>query len=151
MAIEVLSGKTGQLFASNHKLISCFLPLNLCVRIKPKFFSKETAMYRNFLIFLATHSFLMTSVHASESFSWSTVEIGGGGFVSSIVASPIEQNLFYARTDVGGAYRWDQVTKRWISMMDWVDPSERGLLGIEAMAADPKSANKVYMVAGTTY
>ncbi len=151
MPIEVLSGKTGQLFASNHKLIFCFLPLNLCIQIKPKFSSKETAMYRNFLIFLATHLFLMTSVHASESFSWSTVEIGGGGFVSSIVASPLEQNLFYARTDVGGAYRWDQVTERWISMMDWVDPSERGLLGIEAIAADPKSVNKVYMVAGTTY
>lgn len=108
-------------------------------------------MYRSLLIIFATHLFLMISVHASESFSWSTVAIGGGGFVSSIVASPVEQNLFYARTDVGGAYRWDQTSKRWISMMDWVDVSERGLLGIEAIAADPKSANKVYMVAGTTY
>jgi photosystem II stability/assembly factor-like uncharacterized protein len=52
---------------------------------------------------------------------------------------------------VGGAYRWDQTSKRWISLMDWVDPSERGLLGIEAIAADPKNADKVYMVAGTTY
>ncbi len=94
---------------------------------------------------------LMASVQASESFSWSTVVIGGGGFVSSIVASPLEQNLFYARTDVGGAYRWDHMSKKWISMMDWVDASERGLLGIEAIATDPKSANKVYMVAGTTY
>ncbi len=103
------------------------------------------------LIIFATSLFLMTYVHASDSFSWSTVAIGGGGFVSSIVASPVEQNLFYARTDVGGAYRWDQTSKRWISLMDWVDPSERGLLGIEAIAADPKNADKVYMVAGTTY
>ena len=108
-------------------------------------------MYRKHLIILATHLFLMTSVYASESFSWSTVMIGGGGFVSSIVASPLEQNLFYARTDVGGAYRWDQTSKSWISLMDWVDASERGLLGIEAIAVDPKNKNKVYMVAGTTY
>jgi len=108
-------------------------------------------MYRNLKMLLAIYLSLMASVHASESFSWSTVMIGGGGFVSSIVASPLEQNLFYARTDVGGAYRWDQISKRWVSMMDWVDASERGLLGIEAIAADPKSADNVYMVAGTTY
>ena len=40
---------------------------------------------------------------AAADYKWSNVSMGGGGFVSSIVASPLEQNLFYARTDVGGA------------------------------------------------
>jgi xyloglucan-specific exo-beta-1,4-glucanase len=91
------------------------------------------------------------AVSASGSFSWTTVAIGGGGFVSAIVSSPIEHNLFYARTDVGGAYRWNQSSKRWIPLMDWADGSEQGLFGVEAIAADPGSADKVYMVAGTTY
>jgi len=77
--------------------------------------------------------------------------MGGGGFVSAIIPSTVDQNLFYARTDVGGAYRWDESSKQWTSMMDWVDLSERGLLGIEALAVDPKTSGTVYMVAGTSY
>lgn len=88
---------------------------------------------------------------AEDSYSWTTVAIGGGGFVSAVVASPVQKNLFYARTDVGGAYRWEESAKKWIPMTDWVDASEKGLLGVEAIATDPKDANKVYMVTGTTY
>lgn len=94
------------------------------------------------------------AVHAATGegdFSWSNVSMGGGGFVSAVIASPVEKNVFYARTDVGGAYRWNEETKRWESMMDWVDVSELGLLGIEAIAVDPKDEGKVYMMAGTSY
>ena len=88
---------------------------------------------------------------AESEFSWSNVCMGGGGFVSAVVASPAAENLFYARTDVGGAYRWEETSKSWVSMMDWVDVTERGLLGIEAIVADPKDGDKVYMMAGTSY
>lgn len=84
-------------------------------------------------------------------YNWSSVSMGGGGFVSAIIASPLEKGLFYARTDVGGAYRWDDASSRWISLMDWVDVSERGLLGVEAIAVDPKEEGLVYMMAGTSY
>ncbi len=84
-------------------------------------------------------------------FTWGSVAIGGGGFVSAVIADPNERNLFYARTDVGGAYRWDNASSKWVSLMDWVDVTERGLLGIEAIAVDPQEAGKVYMVAGTSY
>ena len=77
--------------------------------------------------------------------------MGGGGFISAIIPSSVDKNLFYARTDVGGAYRWDESTGNWKSMMDWVDVSERGLLGIEALAVDPQKTGTVYMVAGTSY
>lgn len=88
---------------------------------------------------------------SQDEFKWSTVNMGGGGFVSAVIASPIEEGLFYARTDVGGAYRWDESTSSWVSMMDWVDVSERGLLGVEAIAVDPKAEGTVYMMAGTSY
>jgi hypothetical protein len=79
------------------------------------------------------------------------VAIGGGGFVSGIVASPIEKNLFYARTDVGGAYRWDETNKKWTALTDWIGSDETGLLGVEAIAVDPKTPGKVYMTCGTIY
>ena len=75
---------------------------------------------------------------ASADFYWSNVSMAGGGFVSAVIASPVDKGLFYARTDVGGAYRWDESTAKWYSMMDWVDVSERGLVGIEAIVVDPQ-------------
>ena len=80
---------------------------------------------------------------ATAEFNWSNVSMGGGGFVSAVIASPVDKGLFYARTDVGGAYRWNESTSRWESMMDWVDVSERGLLGIEAIAVDPQESEVV--------
>ena len=80
-----------------------------------------------------------TSFAADADYKWSNVSMGGGGFVSAVLASKIEKNVFYARTDVGGAYRWNESTAHWESMMDWVDFSELGLLGVEAMGVDPKT------------
>jgi len=87
----------------------------------------------------------------AEDFAWGNVNIGGGGFVSAVMASPIEENLFYARTDVGGAYRWIDSAQSWVSLLDWVNSDERGYLGVEAMAVDPQTPGKLYMMTGTVY
>jgi beta-glucosidase len=43
----------------------------------------------------------------AEKYAWDNVSIGGSGFVSGLITSKTEPGLIYARTDVGGAYRWD--------------------------------------------
>jgi beta-glucosidase len=43
----------------------------------------------------------------AEKYAWDNVSIGGSGFVSGLITSKTEPGLMYARTDVGGAYRWD--------------------------------------------
>ena len=42
---------------------------------------------------------------AAAAYTWDNVAIGGG-FVSAVIPSKT-QGIVYARTDVGGAYRWD--------------------------------------------
>jgi beta-glucosidase len=43
----------------------------------------------------------------AQKYVWDNLPIGGSGFVSGLVFSKTEPGLLYARTDVGGAYRWD--------------------------------------------
>jgi xyloglucan-specific exo-beta-1,4-glucanase len=101
---------------------------------------------------IASLSFSSISfAQTSESYNWDSLSIGGGGFVSAVIPSKAEQGVVYARTDVGGAYRWDKVNNRWVSMMDWVSEDQTGLLGVESIAIDPKDASKVYVYAGITY
>jgi xyloglucan-specific exo-beta-1,4-glucanase len=85
---------------------------------------------------------------AADQYQWKTVVIGGGGFVTGIITCPQEKNLIYARTDVGGAYRWVEATRSWKALTDWASKAEWTFLGIESIAIDPSSPNKVYMSAG---
>src|SRR3954462_7183685 len=51
-------------------------------------------------------AFALAAAHparAADAFKWGNITMGGGGFVSGLVASKTEMNVIYARTDVGGA------------------------------------------------
>lgn len=87
---------------------------------------------------------------AQAQFTFSQVAMGGGGFVSGVFATS-EQGLYYARTDVGGAYRYNKDTQKWESMSYDISEEDRGLLGIDGLAFGEKDPNKVYMLAGTEY
>ncbi|MEJ2415854.1 MAG: exo-alpha-sialidase, partial [Exilibacterium sp.] len=92
-----------------------------------------------------------TAQTANEPYRWDNVAIGGGGLVSGLVPSKSEPDLLYARTDVGGAYRWDASTGRWLPLMDWVSETDLGYLGVESLAIDESSPNNLYILAGTSY
>jgi xyloglucan-specific exo-beta-1,4-glucanase len=82
-------------------------------------------------------------------YNWSNVAIVGGGYVPAVVFSPVQKDLVYARTDMGGAYRWDAAGSKWLPLTDWVSFDEWNYLGCESIAPDPKDANRVYIAAGT--
>ena len=82
-------------------------------------------------------------------YRYANVRIGGGGFVSGLTFHPGEHGLYYARTDVGGAYRWDPSSRKWIPLTDWLDASEQNLYGIDSIALDPSDPERVYLAAGT--
>ena len=85
----------------------------------------------------------------TETYTWRNVAINGGGFVPGIVFNTTEQNLIYARTDIGGAYRWDQSAGRWIPLLDWIGFDDWNLTGVDSLATDPVDPNRLYIAAGT--
>jgi xyloglucan-specific exo-beta-1,4-glucanase len=88
---------------------------------------------------------------AAQTYRWGNLPMGGGGFVSAIVPSKTEPDLVYVRTDVGGAYRWDETNRQWIPLLDWVPEEHVGLFGVESLAIDPQNPDRVYMLAGLGY
>lgn len=90
----------------------------------------------------------ISSAYTTNSYTWNNVKIGGGGFVTGLVYSPVENGLLFARTDVGGAYRFDSPTKTWIPLTDFIGRTDRDDMGVLSIAVDPTNANKVYMMTG---
>ena len=87
----------------------------------------------------------------AQTYKWQSLKMGGAGFVSGLITSKNEQNLMYARTDVGGAYRWNAADSSWIPLLDWAAANQSGFYGVESIAIDPRATNKVYMLVGINY
>ncbi|MEV1076651.1 cellulose binding domain-containing protein [Streptomyces sp. NPDC050211] len=86
---------------------------------------------------------------AADSYTWKNARIDGGGFVPGIVFNRKEKNLAYARTDIGGAYRWQESTKTWTPLLDSVGWDDWGHTGVVSLASDSVDPDKVYAAVGT--
>lgn len=82
-------------------------------------------------------------------YTWRNVQIFGGGFIPGIVFNQTEPNLVYTRTDIGGAYRLDPATNRWVPLLDSISWDDWNLTGVISIATDPVNPNNVYIAAGT--
>lgn len=79
---------------------------------------------------------------------WKNVQIVGGGFITGIEFHPTEPGLVYARTDIGGSYRWDARRERWIPLNDDTSPERWNELGVESIALDPTDPEVIYEAVG---
>ncbi|MFJ8591292.1 cellulose binding domain-containing protein [Streptomyces sp. NPDC093598] len=86
---------------------------------------------------------------AADTYTWKNARIDGGGFVPGIVFNRSEKNLAYARTDIGGAYRWQESSKTWTPLLDSVGWDDWGHTGVVAIASDSVDPNRVYAAVGT--
>ncbi len=105
----------------------------------------------NALILLTCLSFPAHTISThprQQVYAWKNVQIVGGGFVDGIVFHPTAPGLGYARTDMGGAYRWDVGSHRWMPLLDWVSKKDVNLMGVESIAVDPQNPNRVYLACG---
>jgi hypothetical protein len=90
------------------------------------------------------------SVPAPATTAPGSVMPGGAGSVTGLVFHPTPANVLYARTDVGGAYRWDPTTMSWTAIADGVglDAARRRFHGIASIALDLNDDQPVYIATG---
>ncbi|MDN3238106.1 xyloglucanase [Glycomyces tritici] len=81
-------------------------------------------------------------------YAWKNVAVNCGGFVPGIVFNETEPNLIYARTDVAGAFRWQEETRTWKPLTDWVSRENWNFQYVVSMASDPVETNRVYAAVG---
>jgi xyloglucan-specific exo-beta-1,4-glucanase len=80
--------------------------------------------------------------------AWKNLKIGGGGYVPGLVHHPTTPDLLYARTDIGGAYRWNPQKSTWLPITDGMGVNEGFYHGAESIALDPNDDSLVYMSTG---
>lgn len=86
----------------------------------------------------------------ADDYEWSSVAIGGGGYVTGMVYNPGEEGLVYARTDIGGLYRRSsRDNDTWQPLTDFLGAENWNYIGIESVAADPVDPKRVYFAGGT--
>lgn len=81
-------------------------------------------------------------------YDWQSVPFGAGGFVNGFVWHPREAGLLYARTDVGGAYRFDPAGQAWVPLLDHLGRADADLMGVLSLALDPAEPDRVYAACG---
>lgn len=89
------------------------------------------------------------SPEAKQPYTWRNVAVIAGGFVDGLIFSPVREGLVFARTDIGGAYRWDKAAMRWVPLNDWAGGKDGNLLGCESIGVDPVNARRFYLALGT--
>lgn len=98
------------------------------------------------LLLLKIHTISCMAGMQKIPYTWKSVQIHGGGYVTGFVFSRAEPGILYARTDVGGAYRWQASDSVWIPLSDgWESTASWGVL---SMATHPTDSYKVYAITG---
>lgn len=82
--------------------------------------------------------------------SWESgrMNLTAEGFVTGIIAHPLDGNIRYARTDVGGCYRWIPETKSWKQLMCNIPYEETNLICVNGFAVDPNNKDIIYILCG---
>ncbi|WP_322400353.1 dockerin [Massilia luteola] len=82
--------------------------------------------------------------------TYTSVKWAGGGYVTGLVYHPTTAGLMYARTDVGGAYRWNDSNGSWTPITDGLgfNGGESEFHGVESIGLDPANDQLVYLVTG---
>jgi xyloglucan-specific exo-beta-1,4-glucanase len=90
---------------------------------------------------------LLNMAFGQNNWEYKSVNLQGMGYVTGLVIHPdivSAPNLVYAKTDVGGVFRWNNNQQKWIPLLDNIGVLSLLNRNVESIAIDPKNTNKIY-------
>lgn len=81
-------------------------------------------------------------------YRYRNLPIPGGGYVTGFLFHPKKEGVLYARTDIGGTYRYDFQEKKWISLISHVTAEDLSETFPIALALDDNRPNLLYIARG---
>lgn len=82
-------------------------------------------------------------------YQYHNAPIPGGGYVTGFLYSQSVPGLLYARTDIGGVYRFSTKEQRWESLIDHVTMEQLDETYPAAIALDENRPGRLYIACGT--
>lgn len=81
-------------------------------------------------------------------YEYKNLPIPGGGYVTGFLYHKKEKNVLYARTDIGGTYRFDAQKQCWTSLISHVTMRDLSETFPIALALDDNHPNVLYIACG---
>lgn len=81
-------------------------------------------------------------------YQYRNLPIPGGGYVTGFVYSQRERDVLYARTDIGGTYRFDAGKQCWISLIPHVTMEDLSETFPIALAIDEEKPGSLFIACG---
>lgn len=81
-------------------------------------------------------------------YQYRNLPIPGGGYVTGFLFHPKKEGVLYARTDIGGTYRFDFQSRKWISLISHVTAQDLSETFPIALALDDDRPNMLYIACG---
>lgn len=85
---------------------------------------------------------------SQEKYNYKNMSIPGGGYVTGFIYSESEKDVLYARTDIGGVYRFDYDNQKWQSLVDHVTMEDLRETFPISVAIDEKHPGRMYIASG---
>ena len=105
-------------------------------------------MRRNIFFTILILFFTILNIN-SQTTEWDQVKIGGGGYITGMKIHPSNSDIQYFRTDVGGAYRWDNNQEKMIQLVNFPS-AKKSYFGVAGIAIHPSKQNIVYLAVDRT-
>ena len=81
-------------------------------------------------------------------YQYNNLPIPGGGYVTGFMFHPVEENILYIRTDIGGSYKFDYGSQRWEPLNESVNMIDLSETFPIALAVDPQRPEMLYIASG---
>lgn len=81
-------------------------------------------------------------------YHYENLPIPGGGYVTGFLFHPKKENILYARTDIGGCYKFNYDSQKWESLTESVSMRDLSETFPIALAIHPQKPEMLYIASG---